>query len=216
MNKTLRPQNKCQSCGHTWYPRGKNVSAQCPNCKRTGVSRIKSGGILGIIGLVVFSYIYPTSTPSEKNKAENAKTTGAPRAVIEAARVDLPQDGVAAAESMAATALANTNNTAASDNDNARAQNREVSYAPSFACSKARTKTEHMICNDSELSRLDDELAKLYRDAMNVASEKVVLKQNQSQWITAERGKCFDVGCLRSTYEARIAFFRSTNNQPSP
>ena len=29
---TKRPQNICRSCRYTWYPRGKNVSAQCPRC----------------------------------------------------------------------------------------------------------------------------------------------------------------------------------------
>src|SRR5436309_385556 len=29
---TKRPQNVCRSCGYSWYPRGKNVSAQCPRC----------------------------------------------------------------------------------------------------------------------------------------------------------------------------------------
>jgi predicted RNA-binding Zn-ribbon protein involved in translation (DUF1610 family) len=30
--KPLRPQNVCKECNYTWYPRGKNVSLQCPNC----------------------------------------------------------------------------------------------------------------------------------------------------------------------------------------
>lgn len=33
---TLRPLNVCLRCGHTWYPRGSNYSAQCPHC---GVAR---------------------------------------------------------------------------------------------------------------------------------------------------------------------------------
>ncbi len=27
-----RPLNICKSCNYTWYPRGKSVSAVCPNC----------------------------------------------------------------------------------------------------------------------------------------------------------------------------------------
>lgn len=30
--RTLRPQNRCRACGHTWYPRGSNLSRKCPNC----------------------------------------------------------------------------------------------------------------------------------------------------------------------------------------
>src|SRR5436309_769695 len=29
---TRRPHNLCRRCGYSWYPRGKNVSAQCPRC----------------------------------------------------------------------------------------------------------------------------------------------------------------------------------------
>jgi predicted RNA-binding Zn-ribbon protein involved in translation (DUF1610 family) len=31
---TLRPQNSCGWCGHTWYPRGSHYSPRCPNCGR--------------------------------------------------------------------------------------------------------------------------------------------------------------------------------------
>ncbi len=31
--KTKRPLNRCWSCGHTWYPRGSDLSACCPRCK---------------------------------------------------------------------------------------------------------------------------------------------------------------------------------------
>ncbi len=29
---TMRPQNGCQDCGHTWFPRGGNLSKRCPEC----------------------------------------------------------------------------------------------------------------------------------------------------------------------------------------
>jgi hypothetical protein len=37
MQWTKRPQNFCPSCGYSWYPRGKNRSAQCPRCGGTAV-----------------------------------------------------------------------------------------------------------------------------------------------------------------------------------
>ncbi|HJZ54324.1 MAG TPA: hypothetical protein VKE74_05175, partial [Gemmataceae bacterium] len=33
----IRPQNACRKCGYTWYPRGKNVSIQCPRCRSSSV-----------------------------------------------------------------------------------------------------------------------------------------------------------------------------------
>ena len=32
MAATLRDQNVCYDCRHTWYPRGKDLSTRCPNC----------------------------------------------------------------------------------------------------------------------------------------------------------------------------------------
>ncbi|MDD5668537.1 MAG: hypothetical protein PHE58_00690 [Candidatus Omnitrophica bacterium] len=32
MSYTKRPQNCCSSCGYTWYPRGHEVSTNCPRC----------------------------------------------------------------------------------------------------------------------------------------------------------------------------------------
>ena len=31
-SRSKRPQNACSRCGHTWFPRGKNVSSCCPRC----------------------------------------------------------------------------------------------------------------------------------------------------------------------------------------
>jgi hypothetical protein len=35
-----RPLNRCQTCGYTWHPRGKDRSLVCPNChsRQTEVS----------------------------------------------------------------------------------------------------------------------------------------------------------------------------------
>src|SRR4051812_17258562 len=34
---TLRPLNSCLSCNTSWYPRGKDISDQCPRCKSSRV-----------------------------------------------------------------------------------------------------------------------------------------------------------------------------------
>lgn len=46
--QTIRPLNKCGSCGKTWYPRGSNLSSKCPRC---GSSKTKVAG-LGILGTI--------------------------------------------------------------------------------------------------------------------------------------------------------------------
>lgn len=35
---TKRPLNECRSCGKTWFPRGQNLSDECPGCKSPSVT----------------------------------------------------------------------------------------------------------------------------------------------------------------------------------
>lgn len=49
---TKRPQNKCGNCGNTWYPRGKDVSSRCPECRSADVDVVPSHG-LESVGLVI-------------------------------------------------------------------------------------------------------------------------------------------------------------------
>jgi hypothetical protein len=48
---TLRPQNRCEGCGYTWYPRGKDLSARCPDCgsTRTALVRVNLAVLLGCL-----------------------------------------------------------------------------------------------------------------------------------------------------------------------
>lgn len=81
MGATKRPQNKCKSCGYTWYPRGKSISNKCPNCGGSQISKVGSWGgllVLLFIGYAIFedyhkppdkkvdiSGSYATSQPAE-------------------------------------------------------------------------------------------------------------------------------------------------------
>jgi hypothetical protein len=35
---TKRPQNQCRKCGHTWFPRGSDISVRCPECRSTATA----------------------------------------------------------------------------------------------------------------------------------------------------------------------------------
>jgi len=37
VNSTKRPLNHCYSCGHTWYPKGRDVAFRCPRCRSAHV-----------------------------------------------------------------------------------------------------------------------------------------------------------------------------------
>jgi len=62
--------------------------------------------------------------------------------------------------------------------------------AASFDCGKAQTKVEHLICDNPEISVLDDEMAKLYSEIRRASSNDLVLKNTQRDWLKY-RQTCF-------------------------
>lgn len=77
--------------------------------------------------------------------------------------------------------------------------------AASFDCAKAGTATEKKICGDPTLSKLDEDLAHAYRQALSADPEPGVLKARQKAWLRDRRGACVEVACLKDVYERRIA-----------
>lgn len=85
------------------------------------------------------------------------------------------------------------------------------SASPSFDCSKVEENSiEETICNDEQLSRLDLELAEVYKEAEKEAvNEKPpVLKAEQRGWIKG-RNDCWKAenvkDCIKTNYQLRIA-----------
>ena len=76
--------------------------------------------------------------------------------------------------------------------------------AASFDCSKAGTFIEHTICNDTKLSKLDEELAEAYKNAGKLADKK-----EQTAWLKSERNACQTAQCLHSAYEKRVQQLRN-------
>ena len=83
----------------------------------------------------------------------------------------------------------------------------KVQSGPSFACSRARTRVEHLICGDAYLSQLDRRMASTYAAFQRriSARERTRLREDQRLWL-ADRNRCTDVACLVATYEDRIAY----------
>jgi uncharacterized protein len=82
-----------------------------------------------------------------------------------------------------------------------------VEGKPSFDCRKARSETERIICATPHLSRLDHELAKLYRARLaklkGVAAEAE--KRRQGDW-GAARNQCgTNIVCVEENYRRRLA-----------
>jgi uncharacterized protein len=78
-----------------------------------------------------------------------------------------------------------------------------AAYAASFDCTKAQSKVEHLICDNTSISKLDEELNAAYKTALQDEKQADSIKQAQKQWMK-ERNGCVDADCVRSAYEARL------------
>jgi uncharacterized protein len=75
----------------------------------------------------------------------------------------------------------------------------------SFHCNRARSTSELLICADRELSKLDDELAKLYLRAKQSSRGSAEFKaESDSEWRRRE-SSCVDRTCLLTWYSNRRA-----------
>ena len=87
--------------------------------------------------------------------------------------------------------------------------------AASYDCSKASTIIEKTICNDAELSSLDEMMAARYRPWLQGQSDKEKARSEQRKWLKF-RDQCVTYqsptrqSCLKSAYEERISFLAST------
>ena len=85
-----------------------------------------------------------------------------------------------------------------------------VLYAnqPSFDCSKVeKESTESIICASDTLMRLDNQLSKLYKEALPKAKKEDMLKATQRGWIKS-RNECWksenEKKCIDTSYRLRM------------
>ena len=74
--------------------------------------------------------------------------------------------------------------------------------AASFDCQKASTDVEKLICSDSQLSLLDEDLAKAYKNA--VQKDPARIKTQQQRWLKYTRNDCNSLECLKDAYSLQI------------
>ena len=93
-------------------------------------------------------------------------------------------------------------------------------YAASFDCAKAKSRAEILVCSDSELSSLDDDLAKIYLKAKSLASSPADFKaQGEREWKKRET-TCIDKQCLLAWYSQRrdqlLSVINAQTSKPPP
>lgn len=79
-----------------------------------------------------------------------------------------------------------------------------LAHAASFDCEKASTKIEKLICENAELSRLDEEMNAAYKAALKDSKHAGAIKQLQKEWVK-ERNACSDAACVKADYTFQIA-----------
>ena len=86
-------------------------------------------------------------------------------------------------------------------------------YSASFDCKKASTFIENTICNDTELSKLDEQLAAAYKKVFKSLSDKTDLKKDQFDWLKNTRDKCMSLECLKTSYINRVLYLTNYDNR---
>jgi uncharacterized protein len=76
--------------------------------------------------------------------------------------------------------------------------------ATSFPCHPNQSSSEDLICEDAELSSLDDKLSALYNRAKDLAPDRAAIEADRiSQWEWRQR-HCADKACVANWYDRRI------------
>jgi uncharacterized protein len=93
--------------------------------------------------------------------------------------------------------------------------------AGSFNCAMTLDKTERMICNDAELSNLDEELVISYKQVLEKVKNKQTLIILQQRWFEdlKQRGMICkgygEEGCLKNSYRNRIKWLSAYSDANS-
>lgn len=86
--------------------------------------------------------------------------------------------------------------------------------AASFDCAKASTKVEHIICDNPEISKLDDELAASYKAALENENLADTIRKSQKRWMK-DRNGCSDAECVKGAYKTRLSSLLSKAEENS-
>jgi len=88
-----------------------------------------------------------------------------------------------------------------------------MAHSASFDCQKARSTNEFLICGDSELSQLDDQLAQQYKYAIKRSENyREIIENQKSAWRQREKD-CSSKICLIDWYAQRKSYFiRNSQN----
>lgn len=85
-----------------------------------------------------------------------------------------------------------------------------TAHAASFDCAKAGTKVEKMICADAELSKMDEEITKIYGELLKKSTDDASPKERQRERLKA-RNRCKNIACVKDYSVSRLAELNEAN-----
>ena len=94
-----------------------------------------------------------------------------------------------------------------------------AALAGGIDCTKARSASEHTICTDAELRRLDAAIAADFDEALEATAGRTrqALLDQQRAWVHQRDQACrADTECLRTSYRARLAALDALTARISP
>jgi hypothetical protein len=77
-------------------------------------------------------------------------------------------------------------------------------HAASFDCQMANTNIEKLICSNAVLSKLDEDLDKVFKQTFEIEVLKQEVVVSQKQWLKNVRNVCKDMACIQWAYKGRI------------
>lgn len=80
----------------------------------------------------------------------------------------------------------------------------QMTFSPSFDCAKASTGAERLICSNQMLAGLDVQMMTVYKQVLNVSTDKDAEKKVQREWLEYERNICATSECMIKAYQGRI------------
>jgi uncharacterized protein len=79
-----------------------------------------------------------------------------------------------------------------------------LGVAASFDCATANHPVERWICEDSELSELDDVLDASYGEVLAIGADPGRIRADQRRWVREVQRRCEDADCIERVTRERI------------
>ncbi len=79
--------------------------------------------------------------------------------------------------------------------------------AASFDCAKASHVVEKIICDHPDISRMDEEMAAVYKDRLAAMVDKEGLRAMQKDWMALMRKNCKDAPCVDQQYRDQLTMY---------